>query len=218
MFYPHVNSCVMLEVGCGGGAGGNSLSFASPKESKQRKGDPQSGSLRWRCGQPALLDSGGGPNNSPAAQTSLARPSASICAARPSQDGFGERKRNRVRGAERGAFCGVRSRLWSRSRSAVLAGLSSTGGDGSKFQMSEGCAADKFLKFPAHPSSARNRVAALTAARLSFGSFSLAKQRKGTSRRATPGLVMKGNNAKPPKASTSSARTGIRLMGLGGQA
>ena len=38
--------------------GGNSLSFASPKESKQRKGDPQSGSLRFasgnlRCSRPA---------------------------------------------------------------------------------------------------------------------------------------------------------------------
>ena len=30
--------------------GSNSLSFASPKESKQRKGDPQSGSLRFASG------------------------------------------------------------------------------------------------------------------------------------------------------------------------
>ncbi|MFZ3140187.1 MAG: hypothetical protein WA147_06230 [Polaromonas sp.] len=30
--------------------GGNSLSFASPKESKQRKGDPQSESLRFASG------------------------------------------------------------------------------------------------------------------------------------------------------------------------
>ncbi len=161
------------------------LSLSRQRNLTERKATRSLGPLRFAAGQPALLDSGGGPNNSPAAQTSLARPSASICAARPSQDGFGERKRNRGRGAERGA---------------VLAGLSSTGGDGSKFQMSEGCAADKFLKFPAPPSSARNRAAALTAARLSFGSFSLAKQRKGTSRRATPGLPVKGNTLKPIKS------------------
>ena len=35
---------------CRGLPGSNSLSFASPKESKQRKGDPQSGSLRFASG------------------------------------------------------------------------------------------------------------------------------------------------------------------------
>ena len=43
---------------CRGLPGGESLSFASPKESNQRKGDPQSGSLRFasgnfRCSKPA---------------------------------------------------------------------------------------------------------------------------------------------------------------------
>src|SRR2546426_6906530 len=46
----------------------------------------------------------------------------------------------------------------------------------------------KTLKFPAQPSSARNRKAALTSARLLFGYFIFAKQNKVTSRRATPGL------------------------------
>ena len=36
--------------GCRGEPGGSSLSFASPKESNQRKGDPQSGSLRCAAG------------------------------------------------------------------------------------------------------------------------------------------------------------------------
>ena len=43
-FLEFVAVCFHLE--CRGLPGGNSLSFASPKESKQRKGDPQSGSLR----------------------------------------------------------------------------------------------------------------------------------------------------------------------------
>jgi NADPH:quinone reductase-like Zn-dependent oxidoreductase len=39
--------------------GGNSLSFASPKESKQRKGDPTCCVPSLRYGQPAVLGSGG---------------------------------------------------------------------------------------------------------------------------------------------------------------
>jgi hypothetical protein len=48
-------------VQCSGAgvAGGNSLSFASPKESKQRKGDPTCCVPPLRCGQPAVLGSGG---------------------------------------------------------------------------------------------------------------------------------------------------------------
>jgi hypothetical protein len=51
-------------------AAGDSLSFASPKESKPRKGDPQSGSLRFasgtfRCSKQAVYRA-----NSPSAQTS----------------------------------------------------------------------------------------------------------------------------------------------------
>src|SRR5215216_6405690 len=47
----------------------NSLSFASPKESKQRKGDPGSCVPSLRYGQPAVLGSGGVSLNSPSAQT-----------------------------------------------------------------------------------------------------------------------------------------------------
>ena len=69
--------------------GSNSLffCFAKSKVSK-RKGDPQSESLRFatgnlRCSIPAAVQT------TRYAQTSLARRSASICAARLSQDGLG---------------------------------------------------------------------------------------------------------------------------------
>jgi hypothetical protein len=73
--------------------------------------------------------------------------------------------------------------------------------------MSEGGEADKFLKFPSTPSSARNRVATLTSARLLFGYFILAKQNKVkvTSRRATPGLVAKGTAVTLREAQAAAA-------------
>jgi len=58
----------MTRVGCfpgpGLGPAADSLSFASPKESKQRKGDPTVCVPSLRYGQPAVLDVGGGPQNS----------------------------------------------------------------------------------------------------------------------------------------------------------
>jgi len=66
---------------------------------------------------------------------------------------------------------------------AVEAGLSSgvAGGSGlALFERSE------FRQPPPDASSARNRAAARTSARLSFAYFSLAKQRKVSGRRATP--------------------------------
>src|SRR5437867_13311193 len=76
--------------------------------------------------------------------------------------------------------------------------------------MSEGCEADKFLKFPATPSSARcpeRSAGTQTAGRLFFGYFSLAKQKKVTSRRATPGLVVKAISSNSETTSTSSTST-----------
>ncbi|RSZ36535.1 hypothetical protein EJO66_14875 [Variovorax beijingensis] len=43
---------------------GDLLFFASPKKSRQKKGDPTVCVPPLRCGQPAVLDSGGGPQNS----------------------------------------------------------------------------------------------------------------------------------------------------------
>ena len=44
--------------------GGDFLSFASPKERKQRKGDPAARVPALRFGQPAVLDPRVGPQNS----------------------------------------------------------------------------------------------------------------------------------------------------------
>ncbi|SDJ14538.1 hypothetical protein SAMN05444748_110113 [Variovorax sp. OV700] len=64
-----------------------SLSFASPKESKQRKGDPTVCVPPLRCGQPAVLDSGGGPQNSLRSNSCGPDP-ACICAPRRIQKGW----------------------------------------------------------------------------------------------------------------------------------
>ena len=50
----------------------NYLSFASPKESNQRKGDPTGGVPSLRYGQPVVLTFRGVRANSPAAQTRAA--------------------------------------------------------------------------------------------------------------------------------------------------
>jgi hypothetical protein len=63
------------------------LSFASPKESKQRKGDPTVCVPPLRYGQPAVLDSGGGPQNSLRSNSCGPDP-ASICAPRRIQKGW----------------------------------------------------------------------------------------------------------------------------------
>ena len=64
----------------------DSLSFASPKESKQRKGDPTVCVPSLRYGQPAVLDSGGGPQNSLRSNSCGPDP-ACICAPRRIQKG-----------------------------------------------------------------------------------------------------------------------------------
>ena len=66
---------------------GDSLSFASPKESKQRKGDPTVCVPSLRYGQPAVLDSGGGPQNSLRSNSCGPDP-ACICAPRRIQKGW----------------------------------------------------------------------------------------------------------------------------------
>ena len=80
--------------------------------------------------------------------------------------------------APRRVLVGLGIRYWS-SGSAVLTELSSAGANGSK---SARCLSPQgeFARFPFVPSSARNRAAALSAAALSFGDFSLGTQRKVT--------------------------------------
>ena len=65
-----------------------SLSFASPKERNQRKGDPAVCVPALRCGQPAVLASGGVSQNS--LRSDSCEPlSASRCAPRRIQKGVG---------------------------------------------------------------------------------------------------------------------------------
>ena len=66
---------------------GELLSFASPKESSQRKGDPTVCDPPLRYGQPGVLDSGGGPQNSLRSNSCGPDP-ASICAPRRIQKGW----------------------------------------------------------------------------------------------------------------------------------
>jgi hypothetical protein len=71
--------------------GGNSLSFASPKESKQRKGDPAVRVPSLRFGQPALTGKSGGPRKlAPlrSAQTARGPDPAFAGQHRPSQNGW----------------------------------------------------------------------------------------------------------------------------------
>jgi len=58
------SDCFVGAVGREFAPAGESLSFVSPKESNQRKGDPAVCVPPLRCGQPAVLGYGGGPQNS----------------------------------------------------------------------------------------------------------------------------------------------------------
>jgi len=73
--------------GPGLGPAAELLSFASPKESSQRKGDPAVCVPPLRCGQPAVLDYGGGPQNSLRSNSCGPDP-AYVCAPRRSQKGL----------------------------------------------------------------------------------------------------------------------------------
>jgi hypothetical protein len=61
--------------------------FASPKKRRQKKGDPTVCVPPLRCGQPAVLDYGGGPQNSLRSNSCGPDP-ASICAPRRIQKGW----------------------------------------------------------------------------------------------------------------------------------
>ena len=74
--------------GPGLGPAADSLSFASPKESKQRKGDPAVCVPSLRYGQPAVLDVDGGPQNSLRSNSCGPDP-VYVCAPRRSQKGWG---------------------------------------------------------------------------------------------------------------------------------
>ena len=67
------------------------LFFASPKKSKQKKGDPQSGSLRFASGNLCCPGKTGVRANSPTAQTARGPDPVFPGHHRPSQNGWGKR-------------------------------------------------------------------------------------------------------------------------------
>ncbi|MET3913928.1 hypothetical protein ABID97_000710 [Variovorax sp. OAS795] len=169
----------------------DSLSFASPKESKQRKGDPTVCVPSLRCGQPAVLDSGGGPQNSLRSNSCGPDP-ASICAPRRIQKGW-----------DRAAFAPARpqnkqpnSIPTTAARSAAVAWWPSEakarvvppplcmrrGAQGFADQGSQLFERSEFCETPRNPSTAGCPVAKRRGrrqwGRLFFAYFLLAKQKK----------------------------------------
>ena len=71
---------------------GELLFFVSPKKPNEKKGDPQSGSLRFATGNLRCTRKAGVRANSPAAQTARGPDPAFLAQHRPSQDGLGGKK------------------------------------------------------------------------------------------------------------------------------
>ena len=162
--------CVGFRGEPGLGPAADSLSFASPKESKQRKGEPTTGPLRGtlRCSvRPGC------------AQTRFAQTCAPLFPGAPALLS--------PVGRQGGSAYGLpfSQPYWPEGESAPAfrrhALASSAGLGGSGLRMSEGRAADKFAQTPPGPSNAvcpPQSGGTVHSARLSFGYFSLAKQRK----------------------------------------
>ena len=202
--------------------GCNSLSFASPKESKQRKGDPQSGSPSR---QPAVLEASGVWLNSLRSDNASPDPLASALLG-PARTGGGRgpdiRHQYRHRQPEANQFTNedVNSKLqetrfhkYAPWRVLVEPGYSdvrfsgcsdfcpprrneeasSASADGSGLALSE---RSEFSQTPAALSNAAYRHRRATnPARLSFAYFSLAKQRTSESPAgASPGLPANQKN------------------------
>ena len=175
-------------LGCAGWPGcapaGASLFFASPKQSKQKKGEPDSsareaGTLRCSrragCAETRLSPQTSAPLIRPALRYSPPHDGVRTAetARHPSQQGRAMARPCRV-------LYLVLNLSWSWSSvPAVLARLSSAGASGSR---SARCLSPQgeFARFPLAPSSARHPAGAVSAARLFFGDFLLAKQKKVT--------------------------------------
>jgi hypothetical protein len=80
-----VESVFFLSSGAGSRPAATHFAFASPKESKQRKGDPQSGALRATCAAPKKRGSA----QTRCAQTARGPDPVFLAHHRPSQDGVG---------------------------------------------------------------------------------------------------------------------------------
>jgi hypothetical protein len=196
--------------------GGHSLSFASPKERKQRKSEPAVCVPTLRYGQPAVRASGRGALElatlkqsralislklCSSAQTEGPRTAQSawlvaLCATLPgyvfaadelachhttSDDCLTSEQRkclNTTKAGQKTGFLAARAKQSAAALAAIEAGLSSAGAGGKRAGdcLSEASSSQT----PPDTSSARHRAAARTSARLFFGYFHLAKQKKVT--------------------------------------
>ena len=176
--------------------------FAKRKSPKKRRPAVWVPTLRF--GQPALLDSGGGPQNSPSAQTTAALippPSALLGPARTGQAEYKYKKTN------------TNANKDSPWRILVEFGLRYSA---VCFQPPSVCAEEhRARRIRAGTCLSRRRVCARPRldrapqvarseaqgrrqqGRLFFGDFLLAKQKKVTSRRATPGQLPSASPLKP---------------------
>ena len=177
---------------------GELLSFASPKVSSQRKGEPAVCVPSLRCGQPAVLAAGGGPlelgyrlKQSRALIHPQLRSSAQpegrwitqhplsnrLVALRTTLLGACDWRYDQTADHWR-LFRSARAKQSAEGLAAVEAGLSSAAGCGKRAGdcLSEASSSQT----PQTASSARHRAAARPSARFFFGYLLLAKQKKVT--------------------------------------
>ena len=176
------------------------FAFASPKESKQRKGDPTVCVPSLRYGQPAVLRQNGvrhklaSLKQVPALIRFTFRSSAHTEGfwGHENQSQKSEVQNQQVRTLA--STCPHLNSLGIRYLELVSAPSPSWLGRGAQTQTDQGSRLFEpqasLRETPAESSTAgcpKRSAGTQTAGRLSFGYFSLAKQRKVTSRRATPG-------------------------------
>ena len=177
---------------------GEALFFASPKKSAQKKGDPQSGSLRCAPGNLRCSNQAGSRSNSPAAQT-FASPdplgSALLSPARTGHTKSPMPETNTKTSTRHGAYLGSSAvgisfpprPGWAEQRRRGRIKISDVRRLRSR-QVSEISVHSEQRKVPV----AQRRDPDCGSPFLWL--LLLAKQKKVTSRRATPGRVVKGNS------------------------
>ncbi len=178
-------SLLRVEAGTRPGGRGTFLCFAKEKSPKERR--PEVWVPPLRCGQPALLDSGGGPQNSLRSNNCGPDP-ASICAARPShtgQVGTGTKSTRTRHGVS----------LWTSvfvfESPTLVNAPRSTGPGGSGLALSEPKASLARPRLDRAPQVARSEAKGRRhQGRLFLGYFLLAKQKKVTGCRATPASTL----------------------------
>jgi hypothetical protein len=207
--------CLRLERSLRGTAGrglpgGNSLSLASPRESKQREGDPGACVPSLRYGQPAVLGPGGVWLNSPSAQTTPALIRPALRSSAHSQGvGTGKQKTNTE--SDKDTPWRVLVVLVPAPACPVWLGRAAQMEAGSGPQLFE---RSEFCGPPPESSCAgcpKRSAGTQTSGRLFFGDFLLAKQKKVTCRRATPG---QRHSALCPHIKTDAA-SDMPILGAG---